>query len=63
MWKVTASSLFDVLPGGHYGPSFVTYFNEQNAKIKAGAIRAEEIVVSTLMINKGVQSPPILTSG
>ena len=38
--------------GGHYGPSFVTYFEEQNALITSGAIEGESIAVSALMINK-----------
>jgi len=38
--------------GGHYGPSFVTYFDEQNEKIRRGVLSGEEIVVSALMINK-----------
>lgn len=38
--------------GGHYGPSFVTYIDEQNALIARGAIKGEPIVVSALMINK-----------
>lgn len=38
--------------GGHYGPSFVTYFDEQNALIASGEIDAVPIVVSALMINK-----------
>ena len=38
--------------GGHYGPSFVTYFEEQNALIAGGAIEGEPIVVSARMINK-----------
>jgi len=37
--------------GGHYGPSFVTFFDEQNAKIEAGQITGEKITVSALMIN------------
>ncbi|KAG0693368.1 hypothetical protein DFH29DRAFT_1039703, partial [Suillus ampliporus] len=37
--------------GGHYGPSFVTYFEEQNALIASRAIDAISIVVSALMIN------------
>lgn len=40
--------------GGHYGPAFVTYFDEQNAKIDAGLLHAEKITVSALMINKSV---------
>lgn len=38
--------------GGHYGPSFVTYFNEKNALIAGGMVDAVPIVVSALMINK-----------
>jgi len=38
--------------GGHYGPSFVTYFEEQNALIAGGMIDAVPITVSALMINK-----------
>ncbi|KAF8558650.1 alpha/beta-hydrolase [Imleria badia] len=45
--------------GGHYGPSFVTYFEEQNALIASGAIEAEPIVVSALMINNGWYDPLI----
>lgn len=38
--------------GGHYGPELVTYFDQQNALIKSGAIQGELINVSALMINK-----------
>ena len=38
--------------GGHYGPEFVMYFNEQNAKILDGTIEGQLINVSALMINK-----------
>ena len=38
--------------GGHYGPSFVTYFEEQNALIASGTIEGELINVKALMINK-----------
>jgi carboxypeptidase C (cathepsin A) len=38
--------------GGHYGPEFVTYFNEQNAAIARGGLLGERVVVSALMINK-----------
>lgn len=40
--------------GGHYAPSFVTYFEEQNVLIASGAIDAVPIVTSALMINKWV---------
>ncbi|KAG2119493.1 Alpha/Beta hydrolase protein [Suillus discolor] len=45
--------------GGHYGPSFVTYFDEQNALIASGEIDAVPIVVSALMINNGWYDPLI----
>ncbi|KAG1757895.1 Alpha/Beta hydrolase protein [Suillus lakei] len=45
--------------GGHYAPSFVTYFEEQNALIASGAIDAVPIVVSALMINNGWFDPLI----
>ncbi|EIM84650.1 alpha/beta-hydrolase [Stereum hirsutum FP-91666 SS1] len=45
--------------GGHYGPAFVTFFDEQNALIDAGEIEGEKIVVSALMINNGWYDPLI----
>ncbi|KAG1740415.1 Alpha/Beta hydrolase protein [Suillus paluster] len=45
--------------GGHYAPSFVTYFEEKNALIASGAIHAVPIVVSALMINNGWIDPLI----
>ncbi|KAG2123140.1 Alpha/Beta hydrolase protein [Suillus cothurnatus] len=38
--------------GGHYGPGFVTYFEERNALIANREIDAVPVVVSALMINK-----------
>ncbi|KAG5724618.1 hypothetical protein E4T56_gene15587, partial [Termitomyces sp. T112] len=38
--------------GGHYGPSFVTYFDQQNTLIHDGLLVGEPVVVSALMINK-----------
>lgn len=38
--------------GGHYGPEFVTYFDQQNALISEGKLKGEQVVVSALMINK-----------
>jgi carboxypeptidase C (cathepsin A) len=38
--------------GGHYATAFVTYFDEQNAKIDQGTVKGEKIVISALMINK-----------
>jgi len=43
--------------GGHYGPAFVTYFDEQNAQIDAGTLKAEKVTVSALMINNGWYDP------
>jgi carboxypeptidase C (cathepsin A) len=40
--------------GGHYGPGFVTYFEERNALIASREIDAVPVVVSALMINKQV---------
>jgi carboxypeptidase C (cathepsin A) len=38
--------------GGHYGPEFVVYFDQQNTKIDNGIIQGEKIIISALMINK-----------
>ncbi|KAF8524562.1 alpha/beta-hydrolase [Hysterangium stoloniferum] len=43
--------------GGHYGPAFVTFFDQQNAKIQAGQIQGELVTVSALMINNGWFDP------
>ncbi|KAG8997129.1 hypothetical protein FRB94_007862 [Tulasnella sp. JGI-2019a] len=43
--------------GGHYGPAFVTYFNQQNTLVSAGQLKAENITVSALMINNGWYDP------
>ncbi|KAL0569910.1 hypothetical protein V5O48_012056 [Marasmius crinis-equi] len=43
--------------GGHYGPAFVNYFNEQNEKIRQGAIQGELVNVSAMMINNGWYDP------
>ncbi|KAF8730365.1 hypothetical protein AX14_005602 [Amanita brunnescens Koide BX004] len=45
--------------GGHYGPEFVTYFDQQNALIESGEIQGESINVSALMINNGWIDPLI----
>ncbi|KAF8868635.1 Alpha/Beta hydrolase protein, partial [Infundibulicybe gibba] len=45
--------------GGHYGPSFVTYFDQQNALIQSGSLQGEQIIVSALMINNGWYDPLI----
>ena len=38
--------------GGHYGPSFVTYFDQQNTLIDQRKLEGEKVVVSAMMINK-----------
>ncbi|EJD01971.1 alpha/beta-hydrolase [Fomitiporia mediterranea MF3/22] len=43
--------------GGHYGPAFVTYFDQQNELIAKGTIEGEPIVVSALLINNGWYDP------
>ncbi|KAJ7059266.1 alpha/beta-hydrolase [Mycena amicta] len=45
--------------GGHYGPAFVTYFDQQNAAIAAKKITGVPIVVSALMVNNGWYDPLI----
>ncbi|KAJ7111483.1 alpha/beta-hydrolase [Mycena epipterygia] len=45
--------------GGHYGPSFVTYFDQQNAAIAKGTVTGVPIVVSALMVNNGWYDPLI----
>ncbi|KAF9564252.1 alpha/beta-hydrolase [Agrocybe pediades] len=45
--------------GGHYGPAMVTFFDQQNALIKAGKLQGELITVSALMINNGWYDPLI----
>ncbi|KAI9070300.1 alpha/beta-hydrolase [Trametes sanguinea] len=45
--------------GGHYGPEFVTYFDQQNSNIRNGSLEGEEINVSALMINNGWYDPLI----
>ncbi|KAG8843251.1 hypothetical protein FRB96_004217 [Tulasnella sp. 330] len=43
--------------GGHYGPAFVTYFDQQNVLISSGKLKAEMVAVSALMINNGWYDP------
>ena len=38
--------------GGHYGPAFVTFFDQQNELISKGEIEGELINVNALLINK-----------
>jgi carboxypeptidase C (cathepsin A) len=40
--------------GGHYGPAFVTYFDQQNKLIEEHKLQGVKVSVSALMINKYV---------
>lgn len=39
--------------GGHYGPEFASYFESQNAAIKAGSVKGDNINLVALGINNG----------
>lgn len=39
--------------GGHYGPEFADYFESQNAAIKAGTLKGENVDLIALGINNG----------
>lgn len=39
--------------GGHYGPEFASYFESQNAAIKAGSVKGDNIDLIALGINNG----------
>lgn len=39
--------------GGHYGPEFASYFESQNAAIKAGSVKGDNIDLVALGINNG----------
>lgn len=39
--------------GGHYGPEFASYFESQNAAIKAGTVKGDNIDLIALGINNG----------
>ncbi|KAK0194993.1 Alpha/Beta hydrolase protein [Armillaria mellea] len=41
--------------GARFGPVFTQYLQSQNAKIDSGVLNAEKIVVSKLIISKGLQ--------
>ncbi|KAF7910027.1 uncharacterized protein EAF01_003745 [Botrytis porri] len=45
--------------GGHYGPEFAYYLEQQNAKIAAGTIAGEKIDLVALGINNGWYDPII----
>jgi len=43
--------------GGHYGPEFADYFEEQNSKIAAGTVTGQNISLIALGINNGWYDP------
>ncbi|KJA22564.1 hypothetical protein HYPSUDRAFT_67027 [Hypholoma sublateritium FD-334 SS-4] len=45
--------------GGHYGPAFVTFFDQQNKLIDEHQLKGVKITVSALMINNGWYDPLI----
>lgn len=45
--------------GGHYGPEFATYFEQQNSLIQSGSLTGETIDLIALMINNGWFDPLI----
>ena len=45
--------------GGHYGPSFYNYFQEQNAKIMSGKMKGYSLNFATLGIGNGIISETI----
>lgn len=54
--------------GGHYGPEFADYIEEQNAAIASGSLNAEKIDLIALGINNGIydytiQEPAYITFG
>ncbi|MCJ1418897.1 hypothetical protein MMC32_005248 [Xylographa parallela] len=51
--------LFTESYGGHYGPEFSYYFQTQNAAIKAGTVKGDNIDLIALGINNGWYDPII----
>ncbi|KAK2008829.1 serine carboxypeptidase [Colletotrichum eremochloae] len=45
--------LFTESYGGHYGPDFAAYFEDQNAKIDQGSVKGKKIKLVALGINNG----------
>jgi carboxypeptidase C (cathepsin A) len=50
-YKSREFGLFTESYGGHYGPEFSAYFQQQNAKIDAGKLKGEKINIVALGIN------------
>lgn len=45
--------------GGHYGPEFAAYFQQQNAAIAAGTLTGQKVPVVALAVNNGWFDPTI----
>ena len=45
--------------GGHYGPEFASYFESQNAAIKSGSVKGQNIDLIALGINNGWFDPTL----
>ena len=54
--------LFTESYGGHYGPEFAEYFEEQNAAIVGGSVKGEKINLVALGINNGWFDPILQVS-
>ncbi|RDL36031.1 Carboxypeptidase [Venustampulla echinocandica] len=46
--------LFTESYGGHYGPAFASYFQSQNAAIKSGTVKGQNVNLVALGINNGL---------
>lgn len=62
-YKSRDFGLFTESYGGHYGPEFVSFFQNQNAKIDSGKIKGEKINVVALGINNGWTDPAMIFKG
>ncbi|EPS31077.1 Carboxypeptidase S1 [Penicillium oxalicum] len=52
-------AIFTESYGGHYGPEFAAYIEQQNAAIKAGSVSGENINLVALGVNNGWIDPAI----
>ena len=52
-YESRAFGIFTESYGGHYGPEFASYFESQNAAIKAGSVKGDNIDLIALGINNG----------
>ncbi|OCK74270.1 putative carboxypeptidase S1 [Lepidopterella palustris CBS 459.81] len=52
--KSKVFNLFTESYGGHYGPSFFNYFNEQNKLVADGSVKGVELRMNSLGIGNGI---------